>query len=119
MLNKNEQYTVTIVDNGFQGEGIAKIDGITVFIDQAIKGEKVKIRIVKVMSNFCYGKILEVLEKSEHRAEIDCDKYKQCGGCDLRHIEYEETLRIKQQTVQNCLRKSVGAHDCARLRSMA
>ena len=43
MLKKNEEYVVEIIDNGFQGEGITKIDGITVFVNQAIKGEKVKI----------------------------------------------------------------------------
>ena len=41
MIKKNEEYIVDIIDNGFQGEGIAKIEGITVFIDQAIKGEKI------------------------------------------------------------------------------
>ena len=44
MIKKNEEYIVDIIDNGFQGEGIAKIDGMTVFIDNAIKGEKVKIK---------------------------------------------------------------------------
>ena len=44
MIKKNEEYIVDIIDNGFQGEGIAKIEGITVFIDQAIKGEKIKIK---------------------------------------------------------------------------
>ena len=52
MIKKNEEYIVDIIDNGFQGEGIAKIEGITVFIDQAIKGEKIKIKILKVQKNF-------------------------------------------------------------------
>jgi len=51
MIKKNEEYIVDIIDNGFQGEGIAKIEGITVFIDQAIKGEKIKIKILKVQKN--------------------------------------------------------------------
>ena len=120
MLKKNEEYIVDIVDNGFQGEGIAKIDGITVFVQGAIKGEKIKIKIIKVLSDFCYGKILEIIEKSEHRREPDCPVYSQCGGCDLRHIKYEETLNIKKQIVENCLQKAnVGAHICARLRSRA
>ena len=52
MIKKNEEYIVDIIDNGFQGEGIAKIEGITVFIDQAIKGEKIKIKILKVQKMF-------------------------------------------------------------------
>ena len=46
MLKKNEEYIVEIIDNGFQGEGIAKIDNVAIFIPNAIKGEKVKIKIL-------------------------------------------------------------------------
>ena len=107
MLKKNEEYIVDIIDNGFQGEGIAKIDGITVFIDQAIKGEKIKIKILKVQTNFAYGKILEILEKSNNRIEEECTTYKRCGGCNLRHIKYEETLNIKKTVVENCMYKAL------------
>ncbi|MCL2383106.1 MAG: 23S rRNA (uracil(1939)-C(5))-methyltransferase RlmD [Oscillospiraceae bacterium] len=106
MLKKNEEYVVEIIDNGFQGEGIAKIDGITVFVQGAIKNERVKIKIIKVLSDFCFGKMLEIIEKSEYRIEEDCATYKQCGGCNLRHIEYEETLNMKRQIVENCLKKA-------------
>ena len=54
---KNKEYIVDIIDNGFEGEGIAKIDGFTIFIPNAIKGEKVRVLIVKVNKNFAYGKI--------------------------------------------------------------
>ncbi len=107
MLKKNEEYIVDIIDNGFQGEGIAKIDGITVFIDQAIKGEKIKIKILKVQTNFAYGKIIEILEKSNNRIDEDCITYKRCGGCNLRHIKYEETLNIKKAVVENCMYKAL------------
>ena len=107
MLKKNEEYIVDIIDNGFQGEGIAKIDGITIFIDQAIKGEKIKIKILKVQTNFAYGKILEILEKSNNRTEEECTTYKRCGGCNLRHIKYEETLNIKKAVVENCMYKAL------------
>lgn len=107
MLKKNEEYIADIIDNGFQGEGIAKIDGITIFIPQAIKGEKIKIKILKVLKNFGYGKIIEILEKSENREIEDCTTYKRCGGCNLRHIKYEETLNIKKSIVENCLYKQL------------
>lgn len=107
MLKKNNEYIVDIIDNGFQGEGIAKIDGITVFINQAIKGEKIKIKILKVQTNFAYGKILEILEKSENRTDEDCCTYPKCGGCNLRHIKYDETLNIKKAVVENCLYKAL------------
>ena len=108
MLKKNEEYVTDIIDHGFQGEGIEKLDGMTVFIDKAIKGEKVKIKILKVQTNFAYGKIIQILRKSEARVdEEDCATYKRCGGCNLRHIKYEETLNIKKATVQNCLYKAL------------
>lgn len=108
MLKKNEEYVIDIIDNGFQGEGIAKIDGMTVFVDKAIKGEKVKIKILKVQTNFAYGKIIEILKKSEARVdEEDCATYKRCGGCNLRHVKYEETLNIKKAIVENCLYKAL------------
>lgn len=107
MLNKNDEYVVDIIDNGFQGEGIAKIEGMTVFVDKAIKGEKAKIKILKVQTNFAYGKIIEILEKSNNRTNEDCDTYKRCGGCNLRHIKYEETLNIKKAVVENCLYKAL------------
>lgn len=107
-IKKNDEYVVNIIDYGMDGEGIAKIDNFTIFIPNAMKGEKVKIIIVKVLSSYAYGKVVEILEKSPYRLESDCNTYKRCGGCNLRHIEYEETLNIKQEVVQNLINKSFG-----------
>ena len=106
-IKKNEEYIVDIIDNGFQGEGIAKVDNFTIFIPGAIKGEKIKILVVKVLSSYAFGKIIEIIKKSEHRIEEDCTTYKRCGGCDLRHIDYEETLNMKQCIVQNLINKNL------------
>ncbi len=106
-VEKNKEYIVEIIDNGFEGEGIAKIDGFTIFIPNAIKGERIKILIVKVLSSHAFGIIVEILEKSKHRVEEDCTTYKRCGGCNLRHIDYEETLNMKQRVVQNLVNKSL------------
>lgn len=105
-VKKNEEYVVDIIDNGFEGEGIAKIDGYTIFIPKAIRKEKVKIVIVKTLASHGYGKILEIIEKSEYREQEDCIAYKRCGGCSLRHITYEETLNIKQKNIENLLKKT-------------
>lgn len=106
MIKKNEEYIVDIVDNGYQGEGIAKIDGITIFVDNAIKGEKVKIKILKVLKTQAYGKIIEILEESPARSKVDCKTFNKCGGCNLRHIKYEETLYLKKSIVENNIRKA-------------
>ena len=63
IVKKNVEYVVDIIDNGFEGEGIAKINGFTVFVNGAIKGEKCKILILKVVSSHAFGKILEIIEK--------------------------------------------------------
>ena len=106
-IKKNEEYIVDIIDYGMDGEGVAKIDNFTVFIPNAMKGEKAKIIIVKVLASHAYGKVVEILEKSPYRVESDCSTYKRCGGCDLRHIDYEETLNIKQNMVQNLVNKGL------------
>ena len=107
LVEKNKEYVVNIIDNGFQGEGIAKIENFTIFIPNAIKGERVKIVIVKVLSSHAFGKILEIFDKSEYRLKEDCKTYKRCGGCNLRHIKYEETLKMKQNAVQSLVNKGL------------
>ena len=104
---KNEKYVVDIIDNGFEGEGIAKIYGLTVFVPGSIKGEKCEILIVKVLASHAYGKIVNIIEKSENRKESDCATYKRCGGCSLRHMTYESTLKLKRQVVQNLVNKGL------------
>lgn len=106
-VEKNKEYEVEIIDNGYEGEGIARINDFTIFIQGAIKGEVCKILIVKVNKTYAFGKLMQVLKKSEYRIEPDCTTYKRCGGCSLRHIKYNETLNIKRNMVQNLANKSL------------
>ena len=107
-MKKNEELIVEIIDNGINGEGIAKVDGIPIFIPNAIKGEKIKIRILKVLSSYAFGKVIEILEKSEYRIESDCETYPRCGGCNLRHCDYDFTIDMKKNSVENTLTKAFG-----------
>ena len=61
-VEKNKEYIVEIIDNGYDGEGIAKINNFTIFIKGAIKNEKCKILIVKVNKSYAFGKLLEIIE---------------------------------------------------------
>ncbi len=106
-VEKNKEYIVDIIDNGFEGEGIAKIDNFTIFIPGAIKGEKIKILIVKVLSSHAFGKIIEITKKSEDRVKEDCYTYKRCGGCNLRHVNYQATLKMKRNAVQSLVNKTL------------
>ena len=107
MVEKNKEYIVEIIDTGYKGEGIAKIDDFTIFIPNAIKGEKIKIKIIKVLTSYAFGKIIEIIEPSKNRLESDCSTYKRCGGCNLRHVKYDETLKIKQNLVQSLVNKTL------------
>lgn len=63
-VEKNKEYIVDIIDYGAFGEGIAKVENFTIFIPSALKGEKIKVLIVKVQSSHAFGKIVEILKKS-------------------------------------------------------
>lgn len=106
-VEKNKEYIVDIIDMGFSGEGIAKINDFTIFIPGAIIGEKIRILVVKVLSSYAFGKVIEVIEKSDSRIKEDCVTYKRCGGCNLRHISYQRTLQIKQNSVQALVNKTL------------
>lgn len=102
---KNQIYEVDIIDNGLKGEGIAKIDGFTVFVPNTLKGEKVKIRVLKVLSSHCFARVEEILIPSQYRKCDNCETYTKCGGCVMRHMTYEKTLEIKRENVKNTLLK--------------
>ncbi len=116
MIKKNDEFVVEIIDNGYQGEGIAKINGMTVFVDNVLKGEKVKIKILKVLTSHAYAKSLEIINKSENRSNEDCTSYNKCGGCNLRHMNYQETLNLKKSIVETNLKKAginnINVKDC-------
>lgn len=104
-VKKNDELIVDIIDYGANGEGIAKINGYTTFVLGALKGEKCKIHILKVLKTHAFAKVIQIIEKSSKRVEPDCSTFNKCGGCDLRHIAYSETLKIKQEKVQNLVNK--------------
>ena len=104
MVEKNKEYIFDIISQGYEGEGIAKIDNkYPIFIEGALKGEKVKVRIVKVNKNFAYGKLMEVLEASEEKVNPPCAIYKRCGGCKLQHASYKAQLDFKWDRVKDCV----------------
>ena len=104
-VKKNDELIVDVIDYGANGEGIAKINGYTIFVLGALKGEKCKIHILKVLKTHAFAKVIQIIEKSSKRVEPDCSTFNKCGGCDLRHIAYGETLKIKQEKVQNLVNK--------------
>ena len=106
-MKKNEEIEVEIIDNGFEGEGIAKAHGFVIFVPEAIAGEKVRVKILKVNKNVAFGKLMEVIRPAGTRVIPDCETYSKCGGCNLRHIEYQASLEMKKNSVCNTLRKAL------------
>lgn len=108
MIGKNNEYILDIIGVGYEGEGIAKIDGYPIFIEGAILGEKVRVLIVKAKKSFAYGKLLEIIEPSKERVEPKCKNYKRCGGCSIQHMNYKKQLDYKYERVKDCIYKIGG-----------
>ena len=129
MLEKNKIYEAVITDYTAEGQGVARIEGCAVFIPNAIAGEKVTVRIEKAQKTWAAGKMVEILERSEHRINRVCPVAKLCGGCDFHHMDYAEETRLKAQRVRDCLNRIGGenfeeipilaAPDCACYRNKA
>ena len=108
MLIKNQIYEAVITDYTAEGQGVAHIEGCAVFIPNAIAGERVTVRIEKARKTWAAGKIVQILEKSPHRVNRECEVAKLCGGCDFWHMDYEEETRLKADRVKQCLNRIGG-----------
>ena len=105
MINKNDEIIIDIVDQGFTGEGIGKVDNYPLFIDFTLPGEKIKTRVLKTNKNFGFGKMMEILTKSDKRVEPPCPYYYRCGGCHIMHSSYEGQLEFKRKRVIDSLER--------------
>ena len=100
---KNDLCTVTIEDMGTDGEGIGKIDGYTLFIKDAVIGDRVEAKIMKAKKNYAYARLEKVLSPSPFRIEAKCRFHRQCGGCQIQPLQYEKQLQFKHNKVRNNL----------------
>ena len=87
------------------GNGITKQDGCVVFCLGAVDGDSVTAEITQIKKNFKIAEIRDIHKHSEHRCEPGCEIYDKCGGCVLRHINYEHELEVKIASVENALRR--------------
>ncbi|MCM1104310.1 MAG: 23S rRNA (uracil(1939)-C(5))-methyltransferase RlmD [Clostridium sp.] len=110
MYQKNELLTVTITDIGSGGEGIGKCDGYTLFVKDAVMGDVVRARITKPKKNYAYARVEEIITSSPFRVTPPCPVYRQCGGCQLQPLSYEQQLRYKERKVRGNLQR-IGGFD--------
>ena len=102
---KNQIYTAQIEGYSSEAHGVCRIGGRAVFVPRALDGELWRIRIVKVSASAVYARGEELFSPSPERIESDCPYFGKCGGCDCRHMSYDEELRFKRERVDAALRR--------------
>jgi len=111
MLFKNQIITCRILRTGYSAEGIAEIDGMIVFVENALPDELVEIKIIKLTKKFAIGKLLKILEKSQYRLNLGlCQNYN-CGGCQLIFVDYDYQLKLKENIIQSAFRQNAKIPD--------
>lgn len=109
MLTKNQIIELNIESIGSEGEGIGHYeDGMTVFVTDALPGDRVLAHIVKVKKNYAYAFAKEIVTPSGLRVESKCPVAKKCGGCTFLHLDYKEQLKFKQDKVLNAITRIGG-----------
>lgn len=104
-IEKNSLYTVEITGMNHEGQGVGRIDGFVIFVENAIVGEVVEVLVIKVTKSYAIGKLVSIAEPSKDRVEPFCKVNKRCGGCSLQHMSYEAQLDFKTQVVVDALKR--------------
>ena len=102
-FQKNQLLTTEIIDMSTEGEGIGKVNGYPFFIKDTIIGDQVEIRAIKLKKNYGYGRLEKVITPSPFRVTPPCSFHRQCGGCQIQAMSYEQQLAFKQNKVRNNL----------------
>jgi 23S rRNA (uracil1939-C5)-methyltransferase len=108
MLNKNDIVPLKIESISSDGSGVARYDGMAVFVPMTAPGDIIEAKIVKALKTHAFGIIDKIVEPGACRVEPGCPVYRLCGGCSLRHIDYETELAVKSSWVGDALRRLGG-----------
>lgn len=110
MVNARKNQCIPLEIEGYssEGDGIARLEGMAVFVKGALRGETCLVQLLKVGKTAAWGKVVEVLSPSPARIVPDCPHFPKCGGCALRHMTYQEELSFKRQRVEDALRRIGG-----------
>ena len=99
---------IEIFDYGMNAEGVGKVEGKVVLINNALVGETVEFEFVKQEKNYSTGIVKNVEKCSPNRVEPKCPYFGMCGGCDIQHMNYAEQLKFKTLLVKKTLKKVAG-----------
>lgn len=114
MMKKGEIYPVKIEDIGHKGEGIGRIEGFTVFVDEGVPGDELEVRIEMVKKNYAIGKMTKIILSSKDRIKPICPIAEICGGCQIQHIDYPAQLQLKTNKVKANMQR-IGKLDNVRI----
>jgi len=103
-----DKHEIDIIKLDHQGRGIGYIDNKITFVKNALPDEKVTIEIKKENSKFNEAFMIDIITKNPKRIKSKCPYFEVCGGCQLRHMSYEETLKFKENKVKEILKKYTG-----------
>ena len=98
-IKKNDCFTVSIEDMSEDGSGIGKLDGYIWFIKDAVKGDVVEAKAMKMKKSYGFARLMRVITPSPDRIEPACPVARQCGGCQLQAMSYESQLKFKEKKV--------------------
>ena len=104
-MQKNQEFVVTVEDMSTEGMGIGHAEGMAVFIKDAVVGDTVRARAVKVKKNYAFARLMEILEPSPCRVEPVCPVAKRCGGCQLQAMSYPAQLAFKEKKIRDSLER--------------
>jgi len=107
-LKKGTEITLEIVDAAFKGKGVAKVNGLAVFVPGTMPGDVVRARIIKRKKSYREAKVLELLEPSPDRITPKCQHANVCGGCSWQHVPYSKQLEFKTRQVTDHIRRIAG-----------
>ncbi len=107
-MQQNDEIDVVIESFSNLGYGIARVDGLVVFVEGACPEDIVKIRITRLTKSYAHAKVLKVIKPSPYRIEPFCALQKVCGACQLQFIDYNYQLELKKQIVEDAIKTIAG-----------
>ena len=123
IMKKNDLIELEIVDLSADGSGVGKMaegdhregSAMTFFVKDALVGDRVLAKIIKLKKTYGYARLTEIIEPSPDRVEPKCPMHRQCGGCQIQALSYEKQLEYKQNKICNNLLR-IGGFDLSQIR---